>query len=397
MIRRNRSSMSYAFALVMVFTALSAQAIDFQLVESSPIDSGGHTHIVCVADLDSDGALEAVVALDSRQSPFRITERDGGLWNLRETVFERMVIAADLDNDTILELISTPDRSNARIRKASGNDTYTQIHEQTYGFFIENFAVGDSNGNGLKELFTARERSPSTVYFLEVTPPATFASLPAVNGDSLNCHVVGTCDSNQNSINEVIFHDYLGSTVSTYVHEEGVRISKIPNFAARAIGDTDGNGKQEILGMAHVDPLTSPMRIFEYVGGSYQEVFSTPEGWIQPMDVDADGRTELVKVDVGGTGNFNVVRIYHRTGSTLMEIWNSDLLLQGSDDAITSVRPIGDTDGDELPEVAVLQGLTLHVMELESPQVPAAGSIALLLSAGGVGFVGLFAMSRIKR
>lgn len=373
-------------AFVVSFGALitfNAGALNFQLVDSAPIDTGGHTLIACVGDMDGDGQLEAVLWSSWAAGDYRIVEREGNSWVHRQTIDEERLAVGDLDGDGAPELASCqPSRNTVRVYDATADDTYTMIYQQYVGYFIENIAIGDSNGNGYQEVLVARESSPPEMHAIEMVPPNTFTNLPSVTGYDRNCWTVGVGETTGNSIPEYIFHCYYESTRTTYVAEGGTVIASIPDFVISYVIDTDGDGVQELCGRIGYDPPSSDWRIYKYNGSGYS-LFSSGQSQSKiPIDVDGDGRHEFRLVSAGGGGYNTLLTLYHlENGTTMSQIWNSGDMFNGDAANISSVLPIGDTDGDGKAEVAVLQGSILHIMEEAAPplpdNVPAAGIGAL--------------------
>jgi hypothetical protein len=74
------------------------------------------------------------------------------------------------------------------------------------------------------------------------------------------------------------------------------------------------------------------------------------------MDFDGDGQSELWRPIL------DVFTLAHRDGGTITDFYNSGELLQGSGD-IRGLLAIGDTNADGSPELAVVQGDQIHILE----------------------------------
>ena len=342
------------------------QSIDFNIIESFPIESVGFPNIESATDLDGDGNLDIVLSSGVSGNSFRIAERMSGAWVTRETLFEgnfERTAVGDVDGDGVPEIISTPDRSAVRIREASGDDNYPIIHESTYGNFLENFMVGDSDGDGSKEFLIGQEVNPGRVHILEGTGDNTYTNVGLVTGTSSNIFVVGTEDLDGDGIPGLIFGSHSGSAVNSHIYEGLVSSSSVSGFGVRALGDTDGNGKVEMIGVTVPVPWSADFRIFESDGdNSFQEVYSATDGHPSVGNLDGDGKDEIYQFVQDATGNRSIIRVSSRIGSTVFETANSGAAFQGFSGHITSVYSIGDTNGDGTRELAVLQGQTLHVV-----------------------------------
>jgi hypothetical protein len=112
-----------------------------------------------------------------------------------------------------------------------------------------------------------------------------------------------------------------------------------------AVGDTDGDGKKEIIvGGGGVD---SRCHVFECNGyDSYMEVWNggaTSSG-VTIGDQDADGKAEIIPAG----GNAGVVHVFENTGdNTYTDVWNSGTM------GFTSLVATGDQDRDGKREIIV--------------------------------------------
>ncbi|MCA9413198.1 MAG: choice-of-anchor D domain-containing protein [Candidatus Omnitrophica bacterium] len=364
--------------LLVFHTETAAHAIGFDIIESLPIDSVGFSNIESATDLDGDGNLDIVLSSGFTGTSFRIAERVAGAWVTRETLaegnFERTEVG-DVDGDGVPEIISSPDRSTVRIREASGDDNYPIIYQHTYGTFLENFKVGDSNGNGSKEFLIGQETSSGRVHILERAGNNAYNDLGFVIGTYRNVFVVGTGDLDSDGLSDLVFSNHLAPAVNSVIYENLATSSTVSGFTVRELGDTDGNGKVEMIGVTSPAPWSGDFRIFESDGdNSFQEVYSATGGHPSIGDLDGDGQDEIFRTILDATGNGTIIQVSSRIGSTVFEIANSGAAFQTTSGNITSVYPMGDTNGDGTPELAVLQGETLHIVGVLVPIISASPS-----------------------
>jgi hypothetical protein len=241
--------------------------------------------------------------------------------------------------------------------------------------------VADSNGNGSLEFLIAVgsiSSTPIRVFILEGTADDTYSlgTVPSATshlggGDAL---VAGAADLDGDGQIELVF----SVEQVTYVYENSsftynTNDSEIP-FAAMYLGDTDGNGKLEMIGRPNENP-GAPLLIFENTGdNAFSEVmYLRGFGKFSATDLNQDGQTELLRVLAGESEFNNVLSVSNRAGDELQEVWNSGTLFQDSSHSIflknrrSGVFAMGDTDNNGSPEFAVLQGTTLHILEVDTP------------------------------
>lgn len=383
--------------LLLVMGQPAHAALSFYLRESFPVPAGFY-HVVDIADLDGDTALDLVLW---GGTSYMVLEREqDGSWAERFTYGQspcRSVNVADVDGDARLEILSA-DYTSVAIHEARADDSYELIHQSSgYGTKIENVKVGDSNGNGNLEFLIAREGIPSRVTILEGTADNAYTDLGSLTGTGGDCWLAGARDLDADGQPETVFHDserFSATPGYTYVCQGGSAVSKYPDFGAIELGDTDGNGRLEMIGATMITQYIEDLVIRENDGdNSFREVLSLPGWWtslsqLGACDVNEDGRIELLRrLDEGEARN--VLSIATRAGHQMEEIFNSGTLFQDDNVDITSARAVGDTNGDGYPELAVLQGERLHILEV----VPEPSSLVLL----GFGAVGLLARVWRKR
>jgi hypothetical protein len=297
---------------------------------------------------------------------------------------------ADVDGDGRPEILSAHPTS-VIIHEATSNNvydiTYTSgLASRGRWSTIGDTRVADSNGNGSLEFLIAVESSRSTpirVFILEGTADDTYslgtvpsATLDSGGGGAL---VAGAADLDGDGQIELVF----SVAGVTYVYEnsrfafntkESVDFPK-SEFTALYLGDTDGNGKLEMIGRLNfLIGLGSPLLIFENTGdNAFSEVLNLRGfGQFFATDLNQDGQTELLRVLAGESEINNVLSLSTRAGDELQEVWNSGPLFQDSSQSIflhtrvAGVFAMGDTDNNGSPEFAVLQGTTLHILEVDT-------------------------------
>ena len=361
---------------------VNAQDLDYEIRETIPIPSEySGASIMHVGDMDGDGILDIVLMkYYAGKSDVRIhvIERDGGTFIERYTIQEdygRGSIVAEVDGDGMPEILSTNIYGRARIFEASGDNTYALRKTMTSLGKIEGVFAGDSDGDGKREFLISAEwrgvyiyESPSdNAYSLE----ATLYGSPGSNGN-IQCGAVYDLDGDGNP--ETVFgadpYDPYRSTVyvfdkdhSQIYHKTGLRYS--------SIGDLDGNGRGEIIGLTmNSDWSPKELLIIESTGtnDNFVEVLRTPPNdyfiWAV-MDVDEDGQSELWRpIDDSSSGQLDVFTLAHRNGGTISDFYNSGELLQSFSGDIRGLLAIGDTNGDSNLEIAVVQGNQIHILEI---------------------------------
>lgn len=358
--------------------AAAGSSFDFTLRESIPIPAG-IVSLIAVQDMDGDGALD-VVLMDHSARVLVILERSGPGFVTRFTEYTGDYYTAlrvgDVDADGIPEIGAKSSFGGwFRVYEASGDNAYSRTYHRYVGRYPESVHIGDSDGDGLLEFLVARETFPSRVHRFEGTGNNVYTQIPDLLGHGGDVWLAGVSDLDGDGAPETVFSNNQYYRVpdwrtraDVYVYEGDVRVFYDPAAQLRttALGDLDGNGLGEILG---VDSRTGNMKILEStgVGDGFHVVYDAPRlgySYWYAFDIDDDGTFELWRALDGGAGKKDVFSLVHRTGSTFIEVYESGVLLQGFPGDIRTIFANGDGNGDGNAELVVVQGSQAHVLEL---------------------------------
>jgi hypothetical protein len=211
---------------------------------------------VAVADLTGDGTLEVIVGRGGDQ--LTVYDRNGSVLWTRSPFGSgeiRTLAVEDLESDGRLEII---------VGRASGGATLQlSVYEPDgslrpgwparrngeagygWGMYNENVAVGDLNGDGLKEVY-----GPTDTHYITALDGG---------GNQLPASSIYNGSTGSQGVSQAGVH---GATASTPRVRE-LRSEHRPNFAnsAPAIADVDGDGTRELVVVGNVyncgtDPYT---------------------------------------------------------------------------------------------------------------------------------------------
>jgi len=160
-----------------------------------PIDPDTHALDVALIDVDGDGDLDAVFALESQ--PNRLYLNDGtGKFSWKKNVFAdknhdtEHVRVADFNQDGILDVIFVAeDDQNHEYYLGKGDGTFQDVSDRLLAKSEGNgLDVGDVNGDGLPDIVVGNsgEQGQNFLWINDPSHPgffrdATFLSLPKVN------------------------------------------------------------------------------------------------------------------------------------------------------------------------------------------------------------------------
>ena len=330
--------------------------------------------VLAVRDMDADSHLDVVLA---RDPTLTILEQAGSGLATRFTYSApeapsglpllRSPWVAEVDGDETPELIAGERSSHqVHIWESDGNDSYIKRFAFTIGVKIDSIKDGDSDGDGQREFLVGRESFPSQVIILEATADNSYASTGLLVGNGGDVVVAGTADLDRDGAPETVFSDnsFRGNDWQLYVFENRNLIFTNPSLglAGSSLGDTDGNGRGEIIG-----PLPGTLKVLESTGMSnnFQIVLEQVTDYMpRVLDVDGDGRSEFWRSILDETGERRIFTLATRSGSEFVDLFDSGSLLQGTAGDIRQVLAIGDTNADGGLELAVQQGTTLlHILE----------------------------------
>ena len=325
--------------------------------------------LVAVTYLDPDRSLDVVLRSYGSPNQLKILEVEGQTLVERLTVTMsplRLGVVGDADGDGRPEIVVGNYR-DITIYEASGDNTYEIIHQSTgYGPYLEgSSAFADTDRDGRFEFLLTQESFPSRVHVIEGIGNDSYSYAGAVTGDGGNTGLAGLVDTDGDGVDEIYFADdgYDPTRQRTYGYESGSLMYHNTAFYAAAVGDTDGNGKGEVLGYSN-----GKLVILEDSGEGLQPVFNKQAPYSKfadvsfAQDVTEDGTEELLTRKTGSRGFNSVLSIATREGESIIELWDSSDQLP-SDSHINSVLAIGDPNGNGRSEVAVLQGGQLHILE----------------------------------
>ena len=373
--------------LLILSCNLSAQSLDYTLRETLTISVPSQSSVIHVGDMDGDQVIDILLftTISGSSRRWQILERDGPGFQTRFTFsfFGRFphVRVADVDGDGLPEVSTDTNGSQAWIHESSGDNTYVLRRILSTGSFIERTLAGDSDGDGKLEWLVARETFPSRVYIFEAIADNVFDGQGSLTGAGGDVGLAGTYDLDGDGLQELVFSDNnyrspgFRNRRSVYVYENHSLVYSDPGarLGTNSLGDTDGNGLGEIIG---VDPVTRYLKILESTGNgdNFQVVFNAPPNSYSfvVLDVDEDGQSEFWRRVDGGFGQLDVFTLAHRSGSTISDFYSSGPLLQGFAGGIRRIIPIGDTNRNGSLELAVWQGSQIHILEQGGNQPPLA-------------------------
>lgn len=192
-------------------------------------------------------------------------------------------------------------------------------------------------------------------------------------------YLAGTADLDGDGLIETVFSDnycyppmgpcigsYSHYVGNLYVYENGALVYEDPQklMLSTYLGDTDGNGIMEIIGLD--TNLNGKLRILENNGsdnGFVEVYYESSDYSFYLIDAENDGVSEFWQVIDSGTGQKDIFTLAHRSGNTIVDFYNSEALLQGFTGDIRTIVAIGDTNSDGNMELAIQQGNSIHILE----------------------------------
>lgn len=385
----------FAFGTLGTLVEALAQPLSYFVRDSIPIPGEPPPTVIAVRDMDADGILDVVVA---NRTTLTILEYDGNLVAVRFTHSEppsytvslRSPLVAEVDGDMTPEIIFGT-FTHVRVWEASGNNSYVPRLGHLIGSFVDSIKVGDSDGDGRREILASREHFPSSLTKIEAVSNNSYSVSGVLLGDGGNVTVAGTADLDQDGIPETVFSDdgYDTTVGRIYVYEGETLVFTDPSLEllSHALADTDGNGLGEIIGRRSSQ---TRLKVLESTGSGdgFQIVFDQLNDYhSSPLDADGDGRSEFWRSVLDETGERRTFTLAYRSGSQLVDFYDSGSLLHGYPGNIDGILAIADTNANGHPELAVMQGGLLHILEpLESqfpnPSVPPSIPIPALSLSG---------------
>lgn len=355
-------------SLLGLLLALSPpEALHYTRGDSVTLERG--SHLLTYRDLDRDGRPDlAVMTRDRRR--IEIHERQGkrfrrvAVLSPATQLAAEWVVVDDVDGDGFPELGVRGERSGELyLVEATGNNTY-HLARFAVGPVSDSMCVGDTNGDGRRELIVGQPGFPTRVHRFEATANDVYRRLPPLQGAGgavfLACAPPGSRDRLRLVFADT--HFWRGVARGAWFDASGRRgMWPRLNLLPTALGDTDGDGRLELIG-------TEPGRglaIVDVRSRSLPRVIARdrdPSCASAPADYDGDGRIDFLCAPMVSGKKRIVVRA--RRGNRLVTIWDAKRLLPALSHAAVAV-PGGDWNGDGRPEILVIdRGATpvIHVL-----------------------------------
>lgn len=297
---------------------VSARATPLFTSHFLAFEAGAQPTSVSIEDANGDGALDLAVAnywgssisvlLGNGDGTFR-AKTDYPTWGNA-----RSVVMRDVNRDNRPDLVASFAEYNlVGLRLGTGNGTFGDLRLLATGHKPFSVVVADLNMDGRQDIATANIGSyydPSSISILLGNGNGTFA--PHVDLPAVSCYDLSVADVDSDGRPDLVaiaggsISVFFGSGGGTFEH--AIQISAGPSPSSFAIGDIDGDDRQDLV---TTDESTHSVSILL---GSGHRTFQTRmdfDAGARPTavaigDLDLDGRPDLA---VAHTYNLSVVSV----------------------------------------------------------------------------------------
>ena len=409
---------TYSGVAQSITTGTFAQKVDFT--------TGTDPQIAAIGDLDGDGKTDIALVnfSSSTLSVFRNTSTSGALGassfatkvDFATGTGPRGLDIGDLDGDGKLDIAVANDQANTvsvfHNTGSSGTISFASKVDFTSGNAPKNVAIDDLDGDGKPDIAIASNNSGSISILRNTSTSGSLTSSSFASkvdfstGSGPNDVAVGDIDGdgkpdivavNSGASNVSIFRNIATSgSITTSSFATKVDFTTGTDPTAAIIGDLDANGKPELIVSNSTSNTVSVFRNTATSGTIDGSTFATkvdftaagaPQG-ISIGDIDGNGKPDITVANQSGT----TFSLFHNTSTT------GTITLGTKVDFTASSNPSGtviaDFDGDNKPDVAVVNGgtTTLSIFHniADPPTVasftPTSGNVGTTITITGTNF-----------
>ena len=331
----------------------------------------------------------------------------GAMWTRSSSPFVNQAYPVDLDKDGIAELVvvygSMPNSGLVLAIDIVGMDPKTRAYRVTTGKYLtgtvpslispRTLSAGDFNGDGIKDLFIGGHGNddrpwPGEKDWLLLSQVGgkhrAVTAPPGVDGFT---HSSAAADVDRDGSADIYVGTICCGTQKPYMlfgKKGGLPIPRNgvvdvaaleAAYTAAALADINGDGRPDlVLGRFELDPDRKSI-VYYNRNGSFAAAtpdIRLPDGFfgptttvldILPVDVDSDGRPDLVLSETGSDYVGYAIQILHNEGTGRFADWNNGHLSNGGGNSLTGgfVKTriqVADFYGDGIPDL-VAQGAFL--------------------------------------